>query len=85
MTITIYSPHETPHMRATHRHTTSTIYCIGCGWGQGEVAVLHPASILGGQLQLGLQLHLLSFVLIDDIYYYEDVGICEAVGEGHPP
>ena len=47
--------------------------------------MLHPASILGVQLQLGLQLHLLSFVLVDDIYYYEDVGICEAVGEGHPP
>ena len=47
--------------------------------------MLHPASVLGVQLQLGLQLHLLSFVSVDDIYYYEDVGICEAVGGGRLP
>ena len=32
-----------------------------------------------------LDLQIGSKHTVDDIYYYEDVGICEAVYEGRPP
>ena len=32
-----------------------------------------------------LDLQIASKHTVDDIYYYEDVGICEAVYEGRPP